>query len=54
MEQLSLFDFLIEAEKKEEIVFTSETQEELMSVISQAIIDVYKNGRIQNETNKDA
>ncbi len=51
MEQLSLFDFLFEEEKKSEIVFTESTQECLIIIMSQAIIDVYTKVGEQHETN---
>lgn len=49
MEQLSLFDFLTEEESKEKSTFTSEIQEELILVLSQAIMDVYRKESDQHE-----
>lgn len=51
MEQLSLFDFF-NAEKNDEITFTPDIQEELIRLMSQALIDVYRKGGDTYETDE--
>ena len=54
MEQLSLFDFLIEKKEKSEITLEPTIQEELKKVMAKTIIDAYKKGGDHNEKKQSA
>ena len=54
MEQLSLFTILNDKKHKKGITFPSEIQEELILVLSQAIMEVYRKERDENETDENS
>jgi hypothetical protein len=53
MEQLSLFELLTESEKRDGTIFPSEIQDELILLMSHAILEVYTKEKDCNETDKE-